>query len=440
MAASKPQNPTPDPERESRIQRILKQMEQKLRQSLPDPDQPLEQIEQQVVEIGQETRDLIERETLAACGSGYLGSHTPCRCGASARYVARYPRQLITLNGTRRLCRAYYHCAACQQGFCPLDQRLQLGRGESSVGVRAVSARFASYLPFEKASEELELVCRVRLSPRTLQREAQGVGEALRHQRADYEQAWWQNRAPEPAGRPPRLQITMDGVMVHVGQEWKEAKVGCVYRPRSGGGVESGTYLATLEASAPFGRRLAAVAHEAGVEYCRQVGVVGDGSEWIWQETAKHFPGAVQILDYYHMSQYLWEVARARYEEEGAAREWIQEQEEHLFKDKASEVIAGIEAWKTQTKEQAEVKERVANYLRGQEHRMRYKTYREAGYHIGSGVAEAGCKNVVQARLKGVGMRWGKPGAEAMLSLRAAWCSTQRPDFVAAARRAALAS
>jgi hypothetical protein len=66
---------------------------------------------------------------------------------------------------------------------------------------------------------------------------------------------------------------------------------------------------------------------------------------------------------------------------------------------------------------------------------MRYQTFREQGYHIGSGVAEAGCKAVVQARLKGPGMRWTGAGAEAMLHLRCAVCSTERPDFRGLARQ-----
>ena len=48
-------------EREARIQRILREMEQKLREQLPDPDQTLEQIEQEVVEIGRQLREIIER-------------------------------------------------------------------------------------------------------------------------------------------------------------------------------------------------------------------------------------------------------------------------------------------------------------------------------------------------------------------------------------------
>ena len=61
-------------EREARIQRILRQMEQKLREKLPDPHQTLEQIEQEVVEIGRGLRAILERETLDAAGTGYHGS------------------------------------------------------------------------------------------------------------------------------------------------------------------------------------------------------------------------------------------------------------------------------------------------------------------------------------------------------------------------------
>ena len=79
--ARSPETPA---EREARIQRILRQMEQKLREQLPDPHQTLEQIEQEVVEIGRGLRAILERETLDAAGTGYHGSQTACACGRAA--------------------------------------------------------------------------------------------------------------------------------------------------------------------------------------------------------------------------------------------------------------------------------------------------------------------------------------------------------------------
>src|SRR5436190_5849389 len=121
--------PKENPEqREARIQRILRQMEEKLREQLPDPDQTLEQIEQEVVEIGRDLREIIEQETLEAAGPGHVGSHAPCAGGRRARFVQGRQRTVVTLNGERPLHRAYYHGAACRQGFCPLDARLALVR------------------------------------------------------------------------------------------------------------------------------------------------------------------------------------------------------------------------------------------------------------------------------------------------------------------------
>lgn len=433
--------PEPGPaEREVQIQRILQQIEQRLRQSLPNGRQPLEQTEREVVEIGQQIREIIEEEVLAPLDGGYVGAQAPCHCGQPARYVADYARQVVTLNGERRFQRAYYHCAVCQQGFCPLDQLLELGRSQSSVGVRALVARLGSYLPQRQAAQELAALTGVQLSASTVAAEEGAVGRALQAQWAEAEQRLWAGKAPRPPTCPPCLQISMDGVMVPVGTEWQEAKLGVAYQPRPEGGVASADYYATLADSVAFGRRLRTLAQQAGGDYCPAVAVVGDGAEWIWQESAKHFPRAVEILDYYHALEHLWTVGRACLADEATVQEWIAGVQDRLLQDQVRAVIREIARWQPPSATAAEVQRRAVNYLRTHEHRMYYRTFRAQGFHIGSGVAEAGCKSVVQARLKGTGMRWSREGAEAMLHLRAAWCSRHGPDLRDAARRAALLS
>ena len=39
--------------------------------------------------------------------------------------------------------------------------------------------------------------------------------------------------------------------------------------------------------------------------------VLGDGAKWIWGAATEMFPGAIQIVDLFHVSEKLWEVARA---------------------------------------------------------------------------------------------------------------------------------
>lgn len=56
---------------------------------------------------------------------------------------------------------------------------------------------------------------------------------------------------------------------------------------------------------------------------------------------------------------------------------------------------------------------------------MRYATFRAAGYFIGSGVVEAGCRTVVGQRLKQSGMFWSSGGAQNVLALRSAILSNR---------------
>lgn len=430
---------TPE-QREARIQRILRQMEQKLREQLPDPDQTLEQIEQEVVEVGRDLREIIERETLDAAGSGHVGSTTPCACGGRARFVTQTPRTVVTLNGERCLRRAYYHCPACRKGFCPLDQRLQLGRSEHSGGVRALAARFVAYVSERTAASELAFVTGIRLSPRSLQREGVAVGSALSAAWAEREAHLFTQRAVPPVARPRQLHAAMDGVMVPIGRDGREAKVGEVYRRGKHGGVQRIAYYATLADSKRFGRRMRTMAQAEGWDYARERALLGDGAEWLWQEGAKHFPQATESVDLFHVLEYLWALARARFATGPAAKEWVAVQKRRLLQNEVGQVIAAVAAWEPEDEEAAKLKRTTEQYLRGQAHRMQYQTYGERGFHVGSGVAEAGCKQVVQARLKGAGMRWSEAGAEAMLHLRAAVCSSDAIDFREAARRATLPS
>ena len=57
-------------------------------------------------------------------------------------------------------------------------------------------------------------------------------------------------------------------------------------------------------------------------------------------------------------------------------------------------------------------------YFRNQRHRMSYAAYLRENLPIASGVVEAACKTLVTQLLKQSGMRWKKPGGQAILTLR----------------------
>lgn len=430
-------DPLPASPEEALIQKLLKEYETQLRQALSKKPRTLEQIEDTAEEVGNQVKRDIQEQIIRQEGTGDCGKQSACSCGAPARYVADYTRRVVTRHGVVWLERAYYHCKACRSGFCPLDIRLGIGTGEYSASVVGLCARFAGYLPPRAAARELRAVCGLVVSANTVRQHAQVVGGALQAEWEQEERAFWTHPDKAVSEHPGQLQMTLDGVMVFVEGAWHEVKLGCAYTRGRFGGVASARYTATLASSTAFGKRLRTLGHLCGADNTSRVGIVADGAEWIWQQVSKYFPTRTQIVDYYHVLQHLWEVAKARFpdapEEAGA---WMDRQQARLLSDRVAQVLQDIGQWPPKTPDQQGLRRRVLTYLHTHARRMRYQTFAEQGYHIGSGVAEAGCKAVVQARMKGPGMRWKQAGAEAILQLRCGVCSTQQPDFRLLARQA----
>lgn len=428
--------------REERIARILKRVEEQLRRELPDaPKTPktLDEIERSAEELGEQVKREIQHELLDVCGTGYQGKVAGCACGGQARYKGQVVRSVVTLHGEEPIARAYYYCSACRRGFYPIDALLRLGGGQCSTHVRALACRFASYLPFALAARELELVCGVKLSASSVQRIARQTGKRLAKEWEACRQQPEDVPPPQAQARraPQQLHVSMDGVMAHVDGTWREVKLGVCYERAAEKGPTHASYYATLAPSAEFGQHVRTLAVRSGEARCRKVAVVADGSDWIWQETGKHFTQRVQILDFYHVCEHLWSVANARFGEGvPQAGEWVHTQKARLLADRVDRVIADIEDWHPGCAAQQELRRKELAYLAKHVHRMRYQTFREAGYHIGSGVMESSCRWVVQQRMKGSGMRWGSAGAEAMLQLRTAWCSRSHSQLLQAARTA----
>jgi uncharacterized protein UPF0236 len=437
-----PTEKTPNDVREIEIARLVTAFEKRLRKDYPGRLLTIEEIERMAQEIGEGVKQDIQQEKSDATGTGYSGKRVSCACGARARYKHTADRQIVTLHGAMLLRRAYYWCDHCKSGWHPVDPVLQVPKGQVSVSVRALACRFASVLPYKKAVRELEIVCGVRLSVSTLQRICRQTGQALRDEwQTRQEQVWSGNFTPKVKA-PAQLNISMDGVMAHVGGGWHEVKLGVCFERGKKGPVRS-QYCATLARSNVFGKSLKTLSAFAGEPLCRNVAVVADGSDWIWQESGKHFTMHTHILDFFHVTEHLWAFARARFAANVAeATEWIELQKERLLNhdNGAAEMIEDIRKWEPELSNAIEVRRITLAYLLKYQKQMRYKEFASRGLPIGSGVMESSCRWVVQQRMKAPGMRWQTEGAEAMLQLRTAYCSEADADLVAAARRTAIAA
>jgi hypothetical protein len=433
-----PSSDRTDDQREQQISRLLKAYEKRLREKYPPGVQTIDEVERTAQEIGEGVKQDIQQEKADAAGTGYAGRTLDCSCGGRSGYKDCHERRLVTLHGELILRRAYYWCSSCRRGTHPVDALLGMPRGQESVSVRALACRFTSVLPYEQAARELELVCGVRLSVSTLQRISRAAGQELAKEWAARQDQVWSGDYEPQVKAPQQMHVSMDGVMANVGK-WREVKLAVCFQ-RGKDGPTHGRYFASLAPSHEFGKQVKTLSVFAGASLCRNVAVLADGSDWIWQEAAKHFTCETHILDFFHVSQHLWAVANAWFGPNAAqASAWIGEQKERLLEHDigASEVIQAVVAWAPQDDPGRHLRRKTIAYLVTHQHRMRYKLFRSQGYHIGSGVMESSCRWVVQQRMKSSGMRWSEKGATAMLALRTAYCSQADEDIVQAVRRTA---
>lgn len=438
-----------DPDRQALIEQSIARYRKLLEQQLPDDKATLDQIEEAIQEIGKGVLpDLLEKLTQKRANKP-RDNKIDCSCGGKARYRNLQARTLITRHGLLEWKRPYYYCDTCKKGFAPLDASLGLDAGETTKQVRAWIADLAPRLEFGQAAQILRNLRGIDLHPSTFERIAVGIGASLR-QAQSYEAALHhRDRLPDQkTDCPKRLYIGADGVMTPLRDPWKkdgsegslncrygECKTGVVYQThRDAKGhdsrVATRAYIATLEGLENFELLLGTLAHRQGHHAAKEIVVLGDGAPWIWLMFARLFPGAIQILDFYHACEHLAHVADAIYgKDTDLSRQWQKARQAQLKQNRSTDVLKAIAAWKPPSKEHRKIRRSEFRYLRRNAERMRYQTYLEQGYHIGSGVVEAACKHVVAQRLDQVGMHWKPENAEAILTLRAGLLSTSPPDL-----------
>ncbi|MDQ2652936.1 MAG: ISKra4 family transposase [Chloroflexota bacterium] len=367
---------------------------------------------------------------VAQRGTGKAGPRMACSCGGAARFEGYRGKDVQTLVGWITIRRAYYVCGTCGQGCCPLDAALGLRRDSLSPGVRRLTGRLGAVLPFAEAARTLHETARVQLSASTVRTITEAVGARREQALATEIAVAWAQGLPPARGVPPdRLYVAMDGVRIlgtdGAGREVKVGVVVPVQQQAAGERRAPASYVAGLEPADRFGPRVAVEAHRRGLEGAGEVAVLGDGAEWIWNLAREHFPHALQIVDWFHASERIWALGRARFGEGTAATgTWVAGQLARLAQGEAAtlardwqELPCGGAA--------AMVRDDQVTYFTNQAPRMAYHRYRAAGWDIGSGLVESACKYVIGAREKGPGMRWSDHGAQTVAAVRVLLCNDE---------------
>jgi hypothetical protein len=335
----------------------------------------------------------------------------------------------VTVLGSVRVDRAYYHCMHCGRGQFPRDATLGLSAGDLSRGAAQVVALAGTLGSFAEAAQKtLPKLTGLRVSESTVERTTERAGHQVGERLA----------AGETFGPPSRWRWTRDAEgkscayvsadSTGVGMqgpdasaaEGRMAAIGMIWNADQEGQVR---YVCGLTGGlAALGEPLRRQGAQVGMDRAERWVAISDGGAGIEDWLRMNFPRVdVVILDFYHAAEHLCEWAKILHSDETEAdrvgSEWC-----HRLKHEGGRVI--LEALRAidvsvRSAEVRETHRQLLVYFENQVHRMDYPLYRSKGWLIGSGPVEAACKQVVNQRLKGSGMRWSEAGADAVCHLRA---------------------
>lgn len=291
---------------------------------------------------------------------------------------------------------------------------------------------------FEVARQVLD-TRQITLDPKTLRRLCQALGELGMEHRATV----MLDDALSLAGRT--LYVGIDGGRLRTrrtkrgpipeGQKhagfttpWREPKLFTIYTLDENGRTDQDwtpIHDATLgDADAVFGL-LEATLRALPLEQAERIVFLGDGAEWLWPRVDQLVwklglcpDRVVQILDYYHNTEILWELVqlqpklskkeqRARYKQ---WKTWLWNGDLAPLREDVLPALRG--------KKQQRALTALAHFDRHAQ-RMRYHDFKQQGLPVGSGHVESAIRRVINLRLKAPGTFWKEKRAESFLFLRA---------------------
>ena len=361
----------------------------------------------------------------------------------------RKGRQTINVQGIFghfQLSRDYYYHAGKKQGRSPADDALGLEVSYTPALAKLLCLEGADEATYLKAQRHLQQTGGIGVSARQIQRVVQRVGRAAQR---------WQERPAQPSQcqrcDAPVMYLSADGTGVPMvpeelaGRKGKQSEgkaktrqvyLGCVFtqhevdeKGRPVRDEESTTYVSSLKAIDDFGPLLRQEALRRGMATAKKIVLLIDGANGLENMGKQNFKGCVQIVDFFHAMEHAGLVLEALLGKDHPdykrrLRCWAK----RLLKDKVQALINETRRECAGTPRAAAV-EQALHYFVTNVSRMQYGTFRKAGYFIGSGVVEAGCKTVIGGRCKQSGMFWSESGAENILAFRCIHSSGRLDQF-----------
>jgi hypothetical protein len=229
---------------------------------------------------------------------------------------------------------------------------LDLENTEFSRGVRRLQALVDQEAPFDHGREPMKVLAGLEVTTQSVERTAQAMGaDSAQREQEEIPKASW--ICPSSSARPfPSSMCKWMGQASRVKKETvgrpgktesqaaptRAAKSGFVFTQtrwdQKGYPIrdpDSTTSTGAIETVEELGKRLFLEAWKPGWSRALIQVVRGDGAEGIWKVAARHFPGAILIVDLYHARQHLWKVVRKLYPQDRKPKGWMKVHQKGLL-------------------------------------------------------------------------------------------------------------
>ena len=175
-----------------------------------------------------------------------------------------------------------------------------------------------------------------------------------------------------------------------------------------------------------------------GAAYADVVEFIADGAEWIWKRverlrTLAEIPPStlVEVLDFYHASQYLSETIATDRSLSKAQCRALYKRLRHALRHQADGVEVVMEALQAlAATRRGKAITRALRYVEVHAHRMRYVALEARKLSIGSGQVESAVRRVINLRFKAPGSFWTATTVSGLMHLRAAFKAGRWDDVM----------
>jgi len=364
-----------------------------------------------------------------------------CKCGDVMINKQKVSKKIIGIVPYTIHRRSFY-CSKCKVYKQPLDTILKLN-GRFSLEVKEAMLLLGQRLPFEESSVYLKTLLNIEVSHESIQTLVEDIGKQVFQTEkqlvkktvdSDGRIKNWK----ESSVQKGTAYMELDGCMVQTREDsWKEVRNGILFKAKDRVQMDKHhkvifkkKYFSVFNEKKgslkAFKDRTTQEAYEFKFHDYEQPVIIADGAKWIWDYADSEHPNAIQILDYYHASEYLGDAWQSLvFVDTKDKKKFKKQLFDWLWDGKIKQIIMWLN--KQYSTEQIED---CIRYFSNNIERMNYGQHREKGIDISSGVIESAHRIIVQTRMKQAGMHWGKKNVQSILSLRAKYLSGGWDDIV----------